>query len=276
MKVAINYSPAAASLVKEGKVDLDLFKCPSPFDSVVRDHAPSLIADARSLLPVYIHFPLHTGGGRLYEERWDDIARICTETETPNINLHLGATRNDFPGLSVDADDNSQVTEWLMEKVQCVAKRFGYDKVIVENVVYRGSEGETLQASVEPETISNVLRETGCGLLLDTAHAMLTSQAMGIDPREYISRLPLDRLRELHVTGVEMSDGNWRDSMPMRDDDWALCEWVLARIHAADWPVPWAVALEYGGVGPKFEWRSDRTAIYEQIARLHQLVHAAA
>lgn len=31
------------------------------------------------------------------------------------------------------------------------------------------------------------------------------------------------------------------------------------------------LAFEYGGVGPKFEWRSDPQVIEEQATRLYQL-----
>lgn len=271
MKIAINYSPEAAELLREGKIGLDLFKCPSPFDQVVQEDAPTLIADAQSLLPIYLHFPLRTSEGGLQEDRWPEIDRVMAETGTPYVNLHLEARRSDFLDLSDSPEGDAQVIDRLIVNVERAANRFGADRVIVENVVYRGPVGEILPACVYPEAISQVVRETGCGLLLDTAHVTLSCHFLGLDPSEYIEQLPMDRVREIHVTGVQHADNQWRDSMPMRDEDRRLVHWVFQRIHAGDWPAPWVVALEYGGVGPKFAWRSDPAAIAEQVVRLQEM-----
>ena len=46
-----------------------------------------------------------------------------------------------------------------------------------------------------------LIREINCGVLLDLAHARISAHNMGYaDPRDYLSLLPLDRIREIHVT----------------------------------------------------------------------------
>ncbi len=51
----------------------------------------------------------------------------------------------------------------------------------------------------------------------------------------------------------------------MRESDWQLFVWALDQISQGLWPRPWVITLEYGGVGPHFEWRTDIDALAEQL-----------
>jgi uncharacterized protein (UPF0276 family) len=193
------------------------------------------------------------------------------QTETPFANVHLQAASQDFPGMAVTTnapEDQERVAEALIQDVRLVTSRFGPERVIVENVPYRGREDGRIAACVAPGVIRRVVEETGCGLLLDLAHARLTCLALGLDARDYIAQLPVAHLRELHVTGAQSDGQRLRDSMPLGAEDWALLAWALECIGNGGWPQPWALALEYGGVGPNLAWRSDAGVIAEQLPRL--------
>lgn len=274
MKLAINYSPQAAALIAGNELDIDLFKCPSPDDAAVRDHCPTLLNDAAALRPFYIHFPLNTCDGSIDGASLARVAELRAQTGTPYVNVHLLATCDDFPDLVVDdvcAGTTVRVTDHLITDVTRLAEAFGAENVIAENVVYRGRERRFLAASVLPDVIARVVTATGCGLLLDTAHARLSAHSLNMLVQDYIEALPLGSLRELHVTGSRLGGKPAADSMPMEEGDWNVAEWVFARIRSGAWPAPWTVALEYGGVGPIFDWRSDPAIISEQIPRLRAL-----
>jgi uncharacterized protein (UPF0276 family) len=114
---------------------------------------------------------------------------------------------------------------------------------------------------VTPDFIRDVLDETGCDFLLDTAHAVVSAHAFGIDPRAYIAALPLERLVEVHVSGPRMRDGRMVDSHePLDDDDLDLLSWLLARC------APRVVTLEYA---------RDVTVFPDQILRLKRVLDAA-
>ncbi|BDI29814.1 hypothetical protein CCAX7_18650 [Capsulimonas corticalis] len=273
MKLAINYSSAADGLARDGLLPVDLFKCPSPFDTDVSVHMPDLLERARGTRPVYVHFPLFAGNGSLRDVDWDGIESVLAETATPYVNLHLETRSADFPGVPVDTTDpahQEQIAEALIADVALAVARLGAERVIVENVVARGS---VLRPCIEPGVIARVVEETRCGLLLDTAHVRLTAEELGFDARAYIAALPLRQLRELHVTGAQPHEGGrLRDSMPMGAQDWDLLEYVLAKIQGGRAAEPWCMALEYGGVGPGFDWRSDPQIIAEQTSRLRRFV----
>ncbi|MEO7715421.1 MAG: DUF692 family multinuclear iron-containing protein [Capsulimonas sp.] len=271
MKLAINYCPAAEMLARDGALPVDLFKCPSPFDTDVSVHMPDLLERARKTRPVYVHFPLFAGNDSLRDVNWQEIVSVLTATATPYVNLHLETRSADFPDIptdTTDPDHQDQIARALIADVMLAVARLGAERVIVENVVARGS---VLRPCIEPEVITRVVMETGCGLLLDTAHIRLTAEELGLDERAYVDALPLGQLRELHVTGAQPHEGRLRDSMPMGAEDWDLLEHVLAHIRNGRAAEPWVTALEYGGVGPGFDWRSDPATIAEHTARLRAL-----
>lgn len=277
MKLAINYSPQAEHLVFQQAVKLDLFKCPPASDPVMVTHAPDFLTQAARCRPVYIHFPLYVGGGNLEAANWAEIKTALRQTGTPYVNVHLQAETKDFPSLRADTTapaDVARLTDIFIRDVAVLTKQFGPERVIVENVVYRGGEGKYLYPCVDPDVLCKVVAETNCGLLLDTAHARLTCLALGTDVKEYIARLPVAQLKELHITGAQYDGQRVRDSMAMGEEDWAITEWAIQEIKAGRWAKPWVLAFEYGGIGPGFEWRSEADVIAEQLPRLWDLAQS--
>jgi uncharacterized protein (UPF0276 family) len=206
---------------------------------------------------------------------WKTLIELSAQTNTPYINLHLAPSLDDFPQMALDTTDPADVaaiTERMVEDVLQAVEQVGADRVIVENVPIFPTERLMLPA-VRPDVIRRVVEETGCGFLLDISHARFAATAIGMDAYEYLSLLPCDRLRELHMTGIGLDEtGALRDHMPITGEDWPFLEWVLAHVRSGEWASPWALAFEYGGIGPKFEWRSETAVMAEQVPRLVELV----
>jgi uncharacterized protein (UPF0276 family) len=268
MKLAINYSSQAAALLSQGRLQLDRFKCPD---------WPDMIAEASTLCQVMVHFDLKAGGRKLKTSDWEKIAHLIDQTQTPYVNLHLDPTIKDYPSIPVDTTDpahREQIADVITRDVRCVVERFGAERVIIENVPYRGVQGKTLRPAVEPVLIRQVVTDTGCGLLLDISHARISAHYMGIDERDYMSQLPVDRLCELHFTGLHDRGGYLQDHLEILDTDWPVLDWVLERIGTGQWALPWLLAFEYGGVGEKFACRSNPQVIEEQVPQLYERVKA--
>jgi len=265
MLFSINYSTQAAVLLDQHRIELDRFKCPD---------WPELIQEASRRRPVAVHFTLAAGRGKLRNKNLDKVAALAEQTGTPFINLHLEAKLADFPDIAIGsthASDRDKVLAQTLAEVELAVKRFGAERVIVENVPYRAT-GNVLRPSVEPEAICQIVRETGCGLLLDIPHARISAAQLGMDEREYISSLPVQSLKELHFTGVHTMDGWLQDHLPAQEADSQALDWVLERIKLGEWPRPWMLAFEYSGVGEKFSWRSDARAIETHCRRLYSAV----
>jgi uncharacterized protein (UPF0276 family) len=265
MKLAVNYSPQAVTLLKEGRIQVDYLKCPDWID---------LIQQATSEHPVVVHFNLDVGQGEIENVNWNRVAKLLCQTGTPYVNLHLAPTVYAFPGILPERPTPQQsalVLDQILREVNSVVERFGAERVILENNPYYGAEGEYLRTCAEAETIHRILDETGCGFLLDISHATITAHSLGIEARQYIASLPIHRIRELHFSGIWEIDGRLVDHMPAQDADWAMLTWVLERIAFGEWTKPWLLSFEYGGVGERFAWRSDIDVLAEQVPRLYDI-----
>jgi uncharacterized protein (UPF0276 family) len=293
MEFAINYSRAAEELVRAGKVCADRFKCPAWQD---------LVTTVQRAHPVYVHFPLLVGagiGGAIDAETnapadWNKVEVLLAQTDTAFVNLHLAPTTREYPNVPSKTTEPTHVemiVENLLRDVRAVTQRFGAARVIVENIAPDG--GATMLPALMPHPIRRIVNETGCGFLLDLAHVRLAAKYLGMDEREYVGALPVEAIREVHITGVQRLAGHFvellhrakveynflesmlgqeLDHLPMTEPDWSFAEWSLAQIHSGAWRQPWAVAFEYGGVGALWEAATDAAVLERNVPRLGQMV----
>lgn len=256
--LAVNYSPETESLLRDGQVQLNLYKLPD---------WPDLVSQVGPTFPTYVHFTLAAGLGKLVESDWSLIRHLQAQTQTQCVNLHLVAP------ASLDPADARQVEAALCQAeadVRLAVELSGTGQVIVENVPIRSEGEEYLRPVVTPAAICRVVRNTGCGLLLDLAHARLAAAVLGMPERDYLAALPVEHLRELHITGVGPHNGEMIDHLAMQAEDWELLDWSLEQIRAGHWAMPALAAFEYGGLGEVFRWRSDRQVLAEQIPQIYR------
>jgi len=268
MRLAINYSPPAAKLVQSGQIEVDLFKTPD---------WEWMISEAQIIKPVTVHFRFDAGNDSLEQVDWNYVDRLAKRSDTPYINLHLDARGSFYPGIPVDTNNKVEkelVYKTILSDVMKVVKRFGAERIIVENCFSQGEDGKTMRLCEEPELITRVVEETGCGFLLDIAHAIIAAKHIRLKPGEYMSRLPVKSLKEMHFTGINhfQQTGRWMDHLAIREKDWHWLDWVLKHIRGGEWSQPWLLVFEYGGVGEPFEWRSDPQVITWQVPELYERV----
>jgi uncharacterized protein len=86
----------------------------------------------------------------------------------------------------------------------------------------------------EPDFISEVIRRTGCGLLLDVNNVYVSCVNHHRDPRAYIRALPLEQVRQIHLGGFDaQADANGDPLLidshgaPVAQDVWELYTDVL-------------------------------------------------
>ncbi|MGA9397006.1 MAG: DUF692 family multinuclear iron-containing protein [Anaerolineaceae bacterium] len=255
-KLAVNYSPQASELLHTKEIDFHLYKCPD---------WENLIAAASNELPVYIHFDFFVGNEFLADVDWGAIDEVIEATGTQYINTHLA---ND-PGLDLtDPRQKRQSYKKILKDIGYITRHFHPYQVIVENLPHPIMNRTDIRPEIDPQVFTELVNDTGVGMLLDIGHARITAASLGIDEREFISQFPLAHLSELHITGVGDHDGLPHDHLRMLDADWSTLDWVLGNIQSGNWREPEIMAFEYGGIGPIFEWRSDINVLKEQVPLL--------
>ncbi len=299
MKFGLNYSKAAIKLYDQGVIAPDVFKCPA---------WPDLIARAKDRYPLYIHFPLGVGAGigsaidgeTKQPADWAKFEKLLADTGTPYLNLHLHAPRARF-GLDAgkaDKFDLEQTLENLIRDVEGVIRRFGKELVIVENGFNLGPD--PLYPAYLAETARQVVEATGCGFLFDISHARIAAMRLGQDYRDYIARLPLHAIREIHITGMQKVNAYWldravasglsmeviesyigpggawlpngmADHLPLTDEDWEIMAWAAEQLRSGAWATPWVISLECGGLGPFWQATFTEEEMREQVPRLQRI-----
>lgn len=249
MKLAINYSRTASSLLQSGIIELHRFKTPPWRD---------MIAEASRYKPVAVHFDLVAGNGSLKNADWQLVEELLQTTETRYVNLHLIVRLGDLPDIPIENPSPAHiraVTEAMLTDVLTVTHRFGAQNVIVENSPYSPQGRRLVSACVLPQVITEVVQTANCGLLFDLSHARIAANGLGMAEHEYIEALPLHTLRELHFTGIHtLPNGRLQDHLPATPADWVELDWFLHNLRANRWEgaQPHMLAFEYGGEGGEF------------------------
>lgn len=255
----INYSVPAGELYRLGQIPLDRFKLPD---------WPELIAHFfHSGYPFYVHFSLNVGCGKLLNTDWQQVENLLLQGAAPYVNLHLNAPAD------LNPHDPSAVERYrihALAEMRQIVQHFGAENVVCENCPLIGDKHHN-RAAIDPQFITQLILESGCGFLFDYSHARLAARALGMDENDYIARLPFQRLRELHITGIRTYQGHEEDHFELDESDWAKVDWLQAQIETGQWPRPDMITFEYGGMGPVFEFRTERAAIAEQTPRLYRI-----
>ena len=117
----------------------------------------------------------------------------------------------------------------IVEKIKQV-QDFLNKPLALENVSYYTSVDAEMD---EVSFISEIVKQSGCNLLLDINNVYVNSFNHRYDPKEFIEKLPLDKVAYIHMAGHEqvsqdlIIDTHGQDIIP---DVFELFEWAIQRI----------------------------------------------
>ncbi len=254
IELACTYCPPLTELIEDNDAPIERIEV-GPW------YSPDEIVSFQESLPdwkFHIHDSnLHSTAG-LIPGALDKLRRYHEVTDSPWASLHItlilpGMVRLLKRGFPILRPSNAFMTRRLIQQVKAVQEAL--DKpVILENMCgFPKHHPES-----EPELIRGVIEETDCGMLLDLGHARIGASYWGIDIHDYLSALPLKRIRQLHLHSPGIGKSRQLEDLhePMTELDYALLEWLLERSQ------PELITLEY--------WR-DKDAMREQLYRIKEL-----
>lgn len=136
----------------------------------------------------------------LDQDHLQRLKSICDRYEPESFSEHLawsshdGLFLNDLLPLPYTEATLARVTEHI-DQVQDFLGR----QMLLENpATYLLFEQSTFS---ETAFLSEIVRRTGCGLLLDVNNVFVSSTNHGLDPREYLASFPVHAVREIHLGG---------------------------------------------------------------------------
>lgn len=194
----------------------------------------------RAQYPLSLHGVGLSIGGEAPLDR-EHLARLATLIERyqpQSFSEHLAWSShgpvflNDLLPLAYDACTLERVCEHV-DQVQSALKR----PMLLENPsTYLQFERSTLD---ETDFISQIVRRTGCGLLLDVNNVYVSCINHQRDPLAYIDALPLHAVGEIHLAGFAEDTDSLGDRLLIDDHGalidnavWQLYAQVLARTGA--------------------------------------------
>ena len=136
---------------------------------------------------------------------------------------------------------NEETLQHFSERITQVQDILGI-RILVENV----SSYLTYQSSTisEAEFIAELLSRTDCDLLLDINNIYVNAVNHGFSASDYLQKIPMQRVREIHLAGYE-------------DRDTYLLDAHNNRVSAPVWELYEQVISEYQNIPTLIEWDND-------------------
>lgn len=197
-----------------------------------------LLERVRAERPLTLHgVGLSIGGpGPLDEAHLARLAALVRRYQPAQVSEHLawsshgGAFFNDLLPLPLNAATLARVCTHI-DQVQA---RLGRQMLLENPSTYLAFEASTMD---EDAFLAEVLRRTGCGLLLDLNNLHVSCTNQGRDAMRALDRLPLAGVRQLHLAGFTATADSLGAPLlidshgsPVDAAVWALFEAVVQRL----------------------------------------------
>lgn len=182
---------------------------------------------------------LSIGGSEpLDETHLDRLATLIKRHQPERFSEHLawsshnGRFMNDLLPLPY----NRERLQIVCDHVDRVQERLGLQMLLENPATYLQYSASSY---AEPDFLAEVIRRTGCGLLLDVNNVYVSAINHGFSSHDYIAALPCDRVGEIHLAGFAR-DNDSRGSpllidshdAPVADSVWKLYDYALQQTGA--------------------------------------------
>lgn len=272
MELCVNYSEEVKELFEEGKISfIDYLK----LFSINGDLSPFDWCASKGK----VMFHGLTGPGSniartdfLENRDWKEQENYFTKGRVPHISCHISLGYED-----ITFEDEWKTIETIKRNVNKIRNLFDYD-ILLENMPV-GKDEKQFFFLTKPDFISEVIKETNTYFLLDIAHARASAYSMEIPYMEYIKSLPLDRIKEIHLSGCNKN--KYGDIIPnhdkMHEEDYEVLEYLLKECNELS-----VLTLEYGPydmyTGKSFlEYgvtnEENKKDVYENLIRLKEVLN---
>ena len=236
IKIGCNWSEALHELLEDG-LDIDYIKAGEQTNFL--DILPNMLKYRNVLLHGGLGKSIRLGNadGLIDYHQLNQILKVCG---TSQYGIHIAFTNDEMSlfdsGMSFDLE--------IARRIRAFAGQISVPLLLentpecyVEKKIYK------FYPVSHPDNIAKIIYSNDVGFLLDITHAKITAFYNGWNIKEYLSCLPLDRVREIHTNGWGFKNGRVMDKhSAMEAEDYRLLDWTLERTN------PTIVSLEYSGV----------------------------
>lgn len=239
-------------------------------------HNPSVFNSCAGI-PIVMHCASLSIGGsvRCSDETVMDVGNWLRRTKSPWLGEHLAfitAAREQsgemlpegIPaepydiGYTVSPPMNRHTLERALNNFESYSQRLNVRLLLENSPLYFQMPSSTMSQS---EFVRELCQLSDVDLLLDLAHLFISARNMGYDPIKELESFPLEKVLEIHISGVDIqADGHWDDhANPAPDILYEMLERVMQDRR------PRAITLEYN-------WASSfpHTLLSEQLEKVRE------
>jgi uncharacterized protein len=188
----------------------------------------------RDLYPISLHgVGLSIGGPRRLDR--DHLARlkVLNERYQPGLfSEHLAWSTHDSGYLSdlLPLPYTDETLQRVCEHIDETQEFMGRQMLLENPASYLSFEESNYS---EADFIAEVVRRTGCGLLLDVNNVFVSARNLKTDAAAYLAAYPLAHVREIHIAGYEVTEDGALliddHGSPVAEEVWSLLETAMAR-----------------------------------------------
>ena len=196
----------------------------------------AMLEALRRRFPISIHgVGLSLAGLEEPDPRHLERLRLLVDRFEPFlVSEHLAWSRFEevcFPDL-LPFPRSSAALDMVARNIDIVQEALGRTILIENPALYLQLDGHDW---TEPQFLAELVKRTGCGLLVDLSNIIVSGNNLGFDPNEYVDQIPVDSIGEIHLAGYR-PDALLGPSLLIDSHDalvaeraWALYDRLLAR-----------------------------------------------
>ena len=241
MPVGVSLKPQHFRTIIETNPNLGFFEIHA--ENYMVDGGPfhHYLAEIRSRYPLSIHgTALSIGGAELDLDHLKRLVMLVDRYEPAWVSEHLAwSTHNgsylaDLLPIRYSHESLSSVCQHI-QQTQSMLRR----TLLLENpatYIRFANPNLTMSDFSEADFISEVVKRTGCHLLLDVNNVFVTCHNHELDVSDYLNALPLNRVAQIHLAGFEEQSGATAPLLidshgaAIADPVWDLFESIVTRL----------------------------------------------
>ena len=280
VKFICNYMNELKELIEENKVVVDYIKVFSICNKPI-GYEWTLENGHNLMLHGLIEIGQCSGTiDYLDNENLDKVIEYVKKSKTPYLSVHMDVSKTK---KQIELFNSMDFTSYKQKVIETFANNINKMREIFEKDIVVEINGMAKDKMIsfcrEPEVINEILKKAKCNLLFDLAHARCISRLLGISLEEFIDKIDMEKVVEMHVNGVRKNedDSVLDKHLKLHEEDYLKIEELLTK-----YPNIKALTLEYGPM----EYIDDNTAfvcedkvnkyakeeLYEQIIRLKEII----
>ena len=173
------------------------------------------------------------------------LRQVCDRYQPESFSEHLAWSTHDTTFLNdlLPLPYTRETLEQICRHIDEVQTTLGRQMLLENPATYLLFEESTYE---ETDFLDEVVKRSGCGLLLDLNNVFVASTNHNTDPRSYLARFPIRHVREIHLGGHSETEDDLGAPLlidshdtPVRDPVWALYAEVVARIGPVPTLIEW-------------------------------------